>query len=101
MNFQVNLNLQGWVLTCILLESFIKLPVNPYYKPPSWFMIYVHIRILNLYFVNHSNWYVPKDYLFSLFLIYSGVFAVTMKLHMKVSFLRTFLIYYSHNTIHI
>jgi len=27
------------VLTCILLENFIKFLVDPYYEPLSWFMI--------------------------------------------------------------
>jgi len=39
MDFQVNLNLLGWFLACILLESFIKFPVDPYYEPWYWFMI--------------------------------------------------------------
>jgi len=39
MDFQVNLNLLGWFLACVLLESFIKFPVDPYYEPLSWFMM--------------------------------------------------------------
>jgi len=39
MDFQVNLNLLGWFLVCVLLESFIKFPVNHYYEPLLWFMI--------------------------------------------------------------
>jgi len=40
MDFQVNLNLLGWFSVCVLLESFIKFPVDPYYEPLSWFMIH-------------------------------------------------------------
>jgi len=45
MDFQVNLNFLGSFLAFILLESFIKFPVNPYYEPQSWFMIYIYIYI--------------------------------------------------------
>jgi len=37
MDFQVNL--LGWFLVYVLLESFIKFPVDSYYEPLSWFMI--------------------------------------------------------------
>jgi len=33
----------GWFLACVLLESFIKFLVDPYYEPLSWFMIYIYI----------------------------------------------------------
>jgi len=39
MDFQGNLNLLGWFLACVLLERFIKFPVDPYYEPLLWFMI--------------------------------------------------------------
>jgi len=45
MDFQVNLNLLGWFLACVLLESFIKFPVDSYYEPLSWFMIRVSIIV--------------------------------------------------------
>jgi len=31
------------LLACILLESFDNFPVDPYYEPPSWFMILYHL----------------------------------------------------------
>jgi len=39
--FQVNLKLLGWFFVCVLLESFIKFLVNPYYELLPWFMIKV------------------------------------------------------------
>jgi len=38
-DFKVNLNLLGWFLARILLESAIKFLVDPYYEPLLWFMI--------------------------------------------------------------
>jgi len=43
MDFQVNLNILGWFLACVLLESFIKFLVNPYYEPLLWFMMRIFL----------------------------------------------------------
>jgi len=53
MDFQVDLNLLECFLACILLESFIKFLVNPYYEPLLWFMI-----IPNL---NEEPWLIPEQ----------------------------------------
>jgi len=55
MDFQVNLNLLGWFLTCVLLESFIKFPVDPYYEPLLWFMIIITRIFKNLIFKKLSR----------------------------------------------
>jgi len=48
MDFQVNLNLLGWFLACVLLESFIKFLVYPYYELLLWFMIMTTSIMVNL-----------------------------------------------------
>jgi len=45
--FSGNLSFLGWFLVCILLESFIKFLVDPYYEPLSWFMITFQLFVVH------------------------------------------------------
>ena len=44
--FQVNLSILGWFLVYVLLESFMKFLVDPYYKPLPWFMIRIYTYVI-------------------------------------------------------
>jgi len=48
MDFQVNLNLLGWFLSCVLLENFIKFLVDPYYESLLLLMIWRNRHFLHV-----------------------------------------------------